>query len=781
MSWRIAVGGVVCRTAMNRNVLLCCVLAAACGGGGGKARVREPELGTSRASDAKAPAGKPAVAIDPTLAFRKSYVSPGGMWMPMQMTLPQHVSTFEKLGVKIPAATLADPLSAPLSAVVSIGGCTASFVSPDGLVITNHHCVQGALVQNSTKENNLVETGFLAKTRADEKSAGPSQRVMVVTSYKDITAAMRDGLDTIADPVARKEESENRLKAQIAACEKDRPGVRCQVSSFFGGGLYQLIESLEIKDVRLVYVPARSVGDYGGEVDNWSWPRHTGDFSFYRAYVGKDGKPADYSPDNVPFKPKHWLKVSTKGLRDADFVMVAGYPGRTSRTDTAAETHHDVEWYYPYYIEYLEQRYKLTSAHAKDNSDTAPKATSALQFIQNSLENMRSTLEQLTKGGVLARKDALDKQVKDWAARPGNEKAKAAIAKFEQIQAEQFRTARVDFDRRIAFGGSRLLSTATSFTRWAEERVKADAARKPGYQNRDLPRALAAQKSASKTYDRTLDREGFRLALVRALALPEADRPWLATLLGAKKGAKLDEAFIDKTLDAWYKTATLEDEKVRLALLEKGTSAQLEASKDPFVKAAQRIWPLIKAQEKKDDAERGELLLVSSAYVDGMKAVLGGALPPDANSTLRVNYGTVKGPPALPKYTSNSPFTTATQILGKNTGTEPFDAPKAVLDAIKAKKFGPYADAALGGELPVDFLTDLDTTGGNSGSPVLDANGELVGLLFDGTKEGIVSDVVYDEVMNRSIQLDIRYALWMMDAVDGADHLLTEMGITPSL
>jgi hypothetical protein len=172
---------------------------------------------------------------------------------------------------------------------------------------------------------------------------------------------------------------------------------------------------------------------------------------------------------------------------------------------------------------------------------------------------------------------------------------------------------------------------------------------------------------------------------------------------------------------------------------------------------------------------------VSSAYVDGMKAVLGGALAPDANRTLRVNYGTVKGPPALPKYTSMSPFTIATQILAKETGTEPFDSPKALLDAIKAKKYGPYADPTLGGELPVNFLSDLDTTGGNSGSPVLDANGDLVGLLFDGTKEGIVSDVVYDPIMNRSIQLDIRYALWIMDAVDGADHLLTEMGITPSL
>jgi hypothetical protein len=677
--------------------------------------------------------------------------------------------------------TLAEPLRAPLSSVVSIGGCTASFVSPEGLVVTNHHCVQGALVHNSTKANNLVDDGFLAKTRADEKSAGPTQRVMVVQAYKDITSAMRDGLEAINDPVARKEESENRLKQQIAACEKDRPWLRCNVSSFYGGGMYQLIEMLEIKDVRLVFVPARSVGDYGGEIDNWAWPRHTGDFSFFRAYVGKDGKPAEYSPDNVPFKSTSFLKVSTTGLRDSDFVMVAGYPGNTSRTQTAADTHHDVDWYYPYYIDYQQARHNIAAAHLKDNNDTAVKATRMKDSVGNVLENLQGTLAGLTKGDLLARKDALDRKIKEWAQKPGNEKHAAAIAKLEKIEADQFRTARVDFDRRVAFSASRLLGTAVSFTRWAEERTKADAARKPGYQNRDLPRAIDGQKAFVKSFDRTLDREGFRLALVRALKLPEADRPWLAALLGTKKGQKLDENLVDKTLDAWYKTTIIEDDKLRLSLLEKGTAAELKASKDPFVQAAQRIWPLVKAQEKQDDTERGELLLVSPSYVEGMRQVLGGALAPDANSTLRISYATVKGYATPTKDPATWPFTVASQIPAKDTGVDPFNAPAKHLAAIKSKKYGPYADASLGGELPVNFLSDLDTTGGSSGSPVMNDKGELVGLLFDGTKEGLAADVVFDSSTNRSIQLDIRYMLWTMDAVDGADHLLTEMGITPAL
>jgi hypothetical protein len=770
--------------AMNRNAFFCAVLLAACGGGT-KNTVKEPELGTStkgQGDGTVAEASKPAPVADPNLPFRAAYSNPGGMWMPMQMNLPAHVENFKKMGVSIPADQLANPLAEPLNAIVSLGGCSASFVSADGLVVTNHHCVQGALQHNSTETENLVENGFLAKTKADEKNAGPSQRIMVVQAYKDVSKEMRDGLEAIKDPIKRKEEVETRLKQQIAACEKDRPWLRCQVSSFFRGDMYQLIEMLEIKDVRLVYVPARAVGNYGGEIDNWAWPRHTGDFSFYRAYVGKDGKPADYSPDNIPFKPKHHLKVSTQGLKPGDFVMVTGYPGSTSRTETAAEIHHDVEWFIPYYIAYLQERYKIAEQHlASQDKLTVVKATTLKQSVQNGLEKYEGVLAGLTKGDLMAQKDDLDKKVRAWAAQPGHEKHKAAIDKLDQLLADEFRTARVDFDRGVAFGGSKLLGTALGFTRWAEERVKKNEARKPGYQDRDMPRAIAGQKGFVKSFDRTLDRAGFRLALVRATQLDEKDRPWLNTLLDVKKGTKIDEALIDKTLDAWYKATTLEDDKLRLELLEKGTTKQLKASKDPFIKAALRIWPIVKAEEKKSDSRAGESMLVTPFYADAMRQVLGGVLSPDANSTLRVTYGTVKSFKPDSKETADWPFTVASQILAKDTGKEPFDAPKAQLEAIKAKKFGPYADASLGGELPIDFLSDLDITGGNSGSATLNSKGELVGLAFDGNKEGVASDVVFNPATTRTIHVDARYMLWQMDAIDGADHLLKEMGVTPSL
>ena len=743
------------------------LLLTACSGGSSK----QPPVVVAPAPVTPAPEPVAAPPPDPTLEARRAYANPGGMWMPQQMTLPGHAAAFAKLGVDIDPKKLADPLSAPLAAIVRLSGCSASFVSADGLVVTNHHCVQTPLQINSTPANNLVENGFLAKSRADEKSAGPAERVYVAQAFTDVTDAVRGGLEQITDAAARKDETEKRTKQQVAACEKDRPWVRCNVTSYFRGGMYVLIEELEIRDVRLVYVPTRSVGNYGGEIDNWQWPRHTGDFAFLRAYVGKDGKPADYSVDNVPFRPKHFLRVSDAGVRPSDFVMITGFPGRTTRTKTASEVKHDVEWYYPYGIELAKQRYAIVESHLKSPGETAIKAGVLKQRVQNGLEKATGVLKGLTSGDLLQRKATLDQQAKEWAAQPGREQHAAAIAKLEQIIAEEQRTARADFDRSTAFTESKLLASAISFTRWAEERAKPDLERKAGFQARDLRLATASQKTLTRQFDKTLDRALFRLVLVRALQLPPAERTWLPTLLGVKK---VDEAVIDKTLDTWYASTKLVDETLRIDLLTNATSAQLKKSTDPFLRAAQRIWKIYKAEEKRSDARTGELLLVAPVYADALREVLGGLLAPDANGTLRITYGTVKA------FTpSDAPFTTASQILRKNTGKDPFDAPPALVTAVEAKQFGSYANAD--GELPVNFLSDLDTTGGNSGSAVLDGKGQLVGVNFDSTIEGVASDVVFDGRMVRKIHVDVRYMLWVMDKIDGADHLIEEMGLRPRL
>jgi hypothetical protein len=381
------------------------------------------------------------------------------------------------------------------------------------------------------------------------------------------------------------------------------------------------------------------------------------------------------------------------------------------------------------------------------------------------------------KGDLVQQKDDLDKKAKAWAAMPGHEAHKTAIDRLETVLTDARKTARADFDRNIAFGGSALLDNALTFARWAEERVKPDADRKQHFQDRDMPRAVSSQKGFGKRYDRTLDHETFKMTLHRAAQLPDAERPWLTTLLGVPKTAKVDDALITKTLDAWYKSPSVEDEKTRLDLLEKGTMKDLKASKDPFVQAAMRVWATYKAEEKKADARQGELLGLAPMYAEAMKESLGGVLAPDANSTLRITYGTVRSLHPEQKDEPNWPFTTASQLLKKDTGKEPFNSPQKLLTAMKAKDFGSYADPTLGGELPIDFMSDLDITGGNSGSPTLNDKGELVGLAFDGNKEGLASDVVFDPKNTRTIQVDARYMLWVMDKVDGAQNLLKEMGV----
>jgi len=325
---------------------------------------------------------------------------------------------------------------------------------------------------------------------------------------------------------------------------------------------------------------------------------------------------------------------------------------------------------------------------------------------------------------------------------------------------------RVDADR---FSGSLLLGKALFLIRWADERQKPDAERRREYQERDRDLLLA------KTFDPTLDRAMWRLALLRAARDPQATS-WLPSLLGLKSGAKVDP----KALDRLYANTTLADETVRRTLFD-ATPATLKKSKDPFIQLALKVYPTVRKREKREDGWKGELALIAPVYAKGLLAFKGGMVAPDANSTLRISYGTVRGYRPAPDKDVYAPFTSVLDIPNKNTGREPFDAPKKLLDAIAAAKWGPYASPDAGGAVPVDFLSDLDITNGNSGSPVISGRGELVGLAFDGNTEGLASDVLFRGEVTRTITADIRYLLWVADAVDQADNIVQEMGVTPSL
>lgn len=760
---------------MRKTLLATLLLAAACGGGSQNTTSGGSAGGGATGGD-PAGGGDPVATADPTAAARKAFENPGGMWMPRQML--EQAELLKGLGLQLDAAALSDPTKPPLSAVVSLGGCTASFVSPEGLVITNHHCVQGALQLNSKPEDNLVENGFLAKTRADERSAGPAQRIYVAQKMTDVTSDVMTGVADMKDAAARHEEIEKREKALIAACEKDRPGIKCKTSSFFKGKEWQLIEYLELRDVRLVYVPTRSIGNYGGEIDNWAWPRHTGDFAFYRAYVGKDGKPADYAPENVPFKPTAYLTIG-KGVAPHDLVMVTGYPGKTNREQIAAELRRAIEWTHPRYIAKAQDKMAILAELQQLGGETAIKAGVFRQYTQNGLEKYQGILDGLKGTDLVQRKETEEQAFRAWAAEdPSRQKYLAAHDDLQAKLAEIWAIEAKEEAWTDAVGGSQLLQTALMLAKWSEEQQKPDAERELGFQERDRPQVLAAQQTFSRRFDAAIDRAMWKYALTRAAEDP-ASKAWLPEMLGLKKGAKVDEKAIDKALDGFYAKTTLTDDKTRLTLIN-AKPAELAKSKDPFVKLAVKLRPTVKAREARKDGWYGALITLQPVVAEGMLAFKGGMVAPDANGTLRISYGTVRGYRPAPDKDVYFPMTAATEIPAKNTGEAPFDAPKALLDAIAAGTWGPYAAAELGA-VPVNFLSDLDITGGNSGSPVMNAKGELIGLAFDGNYEGLASDVVFKGETTRMITADIRYVLWVADLIDQADHILTEMGVQPAL
>ena len=708
-----------------------------------------------------------------TMGLSLAAAADEGMWVPQQ--LPEIAGPLKQAGLKLDPKQLADLTGDPMGAVVSLGGCTASFVSPQGLVATNHHCAYGAIQLNSTAEKNLIRDGFNPATLADEVSAGPNARIYVLEAITDVTAQANAAMAAAGkDPVARANALEAFEKQATTACEAE-PGYRCRVYSFMGGNTYRLFKNLEIRDVRLAYAPPGSVGKFGGDIDNWMWPRHTGDFSFYRAYVGKDGKPAAFSKDNVPYQPKHWLKIADKPLAAGDFVMVAGYPGRTDRYALAAEFENTQDWRYPAIAKAYKDQIALVEAAGKDNPDIAVKYAATMAGWNNTSKNYDGQLAGFKRNDVLSIKRREEAAVLGWLRTQGEagKPALAAHATLVKLVEDGKRTQERDLVLG-SFNRSGVLGTAVSLYRLAIEKQKPDAERESGYQQRDLPVIEGSLKQMERRYVPAMDRQLQQYWLDRYVALPAAQRvAAVDAWLGGSDKAAADKALA--RLDG-SKLGSL-DERLKWLNADK---AAFESSDDPAIRYAVAVMPTLMQMEKQAKVVYGTALQARPTYLAAIadyKRSKGEAVYPDANSSLRITYGHVKGYTGLDG-TVYTPFTKLEEVAAKETGAEPFDNPKALLDAVAAKRYAGLADAQLK-TVPVNFLSDLDITGGNSGSPVLDAQGRLVGLAFDGTLESVASNWVFDPVITRMISVDQRYMRWIMQEVMPAPQLLKEMGVAP--
>lgn len=686
-----------------------------------------------------------------------------GMWLPSQV--PALAPDLKAAGLALDPATLADLNSAPFNAIVSLGGCSAAFLSPEGLVATNHHCVYGSLQYNSKPGQDYIVNGFYAKALADEVQASPGSRIFVIEDLRNVTVAMNKGVTPKLDGLARFEMLEANRKGLIAACEK-QPNRRCDVRAYFGGQSYYLQQQLEIKDVRLVYAPAGGIGNFGGETDNWQWPRHTGDFGFYRAYVAPDGSSAPYAKENVPYKPKSWLKIAQTPLKEGDFVMVAGFPGTTSRLVTADEAKFNFDKLYPVdqqlRAEYSDAIIKATAG----NEAARLKYLSILKGSDNYKKKLLGEIAGAEAINLAGRKDAADQAFRNWIAGDATRTAKysTALASLDALVAEA-NQAQIDNLRLVTINRAQLLAAARTAYRWAKEREKPDAKRDPGFQDRDKLPVQQQLSQIERRFDAGVDRILFDQALGEYRKVP-----------AEKRNAAMEAKLAEIGIGAAYAGTKLNDTAIRVGWLDKPASA-FETSDDPFIKIAVAGHPTAMADLVKSKTRSGKIQAARSVVMAGQLEFAKSQermLYPDANGSLRFTYGKITGRPR--DGVNWTAFTTAPGFVAKQTGKGEFNAPANAVAKLKAKDFGSYADASLG-TLPVNYLSTVDITNGNSGSSTLNARGEFVGLAFDGTLDGVISDWAFDKSINRTIHVDSRFMLWTMDKVDNTERLLREMGV----
>ncbi len=687
-----------------------------------------------------------------------------GMWMPTQ--LPMLAKPLKAAGFKGDPQGLANVTAPPLSAVVRAGGGTGSFVSPDGLLLTNHHVAMGVIQYNSTPDHDLIGEGFIAKGRTDERPSNPDFRVLVTVGFDKVTdqvlaqakgktgRAYFDAVDAASKQI-------------VADCER-AGSVRCSVADMYYGTDFYRISQLELSDVRLVYAPPRAIGNYGDEIDNFMWPRHTGDFTLLRAYVGKDGKPAPYSPDNVPYQPPAHLTMSVDGPKAGDFAMLAGYPGITYRHRTAAEFASQIDSVLPRRVALFQQMIDTIEAATADDAQARTRYAAQLQSLKNNRKRAAGELEGLLRSDAKAQR-AADEQ--------------AMLATTDAKYTTDIRTLLTTLSQGAAVGErtllleqvatqSQLLRSALLLERLRIESSKPDAQRETGYQQRDQALIEGVLKQVQRRYAPAVEKALLTRLLTRYQQLPDPQRV-----------PEFDAAFgrtaqtLAKALDAVYSATRLGTEDERLSRFAAAREGKPLAADPLLVLAA----PLVAAQLRLDDQSKvreGEQLRLRPAYMQALfawRAKQGRAVYPDANRSLRISYGKVES--LSPRDGVHfDPVTTVAGIVEKNTNAYPFDAPKPLLAAIAKGDFAGTADPALKTQT-VNFLTNLDTTGGNSGSPVLNAKGELIGLNFDSNWESVSASWWFDPRYKRAVHVDMRYLRWLLAKVYPAPALLQEMGV----
>lgn len=697
----------------------------------------------------------------------------GGKWSPDQLPdfAPEDLAA---LGLKLPVQDLWDKEGGGglLEATVQIPGCSASFVSAKGLAITNHHCVDDVLQLHSSPENDLVRQGYLAAAPAAELPA-TGMRAFLPHGFRDVSQEIAAAIPKGADDRARFLAIDRKKKELVATCEAGGAR-RCQVATFDDGVRYVLIEQREYADVRLVWAPPAALANFGGEIDNFSWPRHSADAALLRIWARPDGSPAPHQADNVPLQPKRFFKLAQEGAQDGDFVMVTGYPGRSYRSTVHAEMVEWAELFFPERAKLYRHSIDLLEAESQKSEVARIRLVSRIRDLANREKAARGQIEGIRRGDLLTKKLVQEQAFRAWAEARAEEKD--ALSALDALTARAAERPRGDWQREYLLGelraSSRSLAMAVAVARWALERQKPDAGRSENYQDRKLAQTRDEHRRDQKTLHIPAERALLIDYLEQLLTLPEAYR---VAAVESRFRSPEGRAGLAATVDGWLANTPVHDEEQRLVMLGE-TEGVLRARRDPFLDFAFELaQETVRVEEAKESRE-GAFSRERPPYRRALARFLGRPLDADANNTLRVSFAKIEGySPRDGLYAT--PRTTLRGLIAKNRNAEPFEVPPELLAIAEKARTSRFADPKRG-DLPIDFLATADTTGGNSGSPVLDGQGRLVGLNFDRVWENVANDFGYNPEVARNVCVDIRYVLFLLENLSGeaAQGLLGELG-----
>ena len=704
-------------------------------------------------------------------AFQFSAIAPEEGMFPLSEI--QKVD-LKKAGLKIDQKEVYNPNGLSLiDALVNVGGCTGSFLSDAGLIITNHHCAFESVQLASTPENDYLTNGFVAKTMEQEIPA-KNLTCKITDSYEDVSDKILSSVKDVNDPVERINAINKKITEIIKEELAKDASIKPEISEMFIGRTYVLFRYKIIKDVRLVYIPQRAIGEFGGESDNWVWPRHTGDFSFLRAYVAKDGSAATYSKENVPYKPKKFLKVNPNGANDGDFVFILGYPGRTFRNYPAKYVEYQEKFQLPY-ISSLYEWQNDQMAQTSVNKELELKQASRIKRKANVLKNYKGKIKGLSGIQLVNQKYAQEKELQKFIDADPNLKTQygSLMNNIEMVYNEIFADAKKYLVMDQLIPSSNALSAANIML---QMRKKIEAAKVEEQEKVYKEQSSAAKKQINALYDTYVletEKRLLKRALLDGLNLAAAEQYNVIPAYSYTKSNNHD-AFVNKYVEQLFAKTKFNSEKYLSDALDLPMKNFMEL-KDPMLNLAVNAAAEVEKKNAIQKVRNGKLNKLLADFVNVSILFKKTDFIPDANSTLRLTYGHVKGYTPVDA-TYMKPTTTLTGLIEKGTKDGDYYLPDYIRELYKKKDFGPWLTKDKK-DVPIAFLYDMDTTGGNSGSPIMDENGNLVGVNFDRAFEATINDFAWNESYSRSIGCDIRYVLWVAQKVDKADNVIKELGL----